>query len=130
MTFEDMEAPNLCRPPIGDASNGAPLGDISNVDHHSRMTPVPMPASHDLTPYGSHCQRVNLASNTNIARKKKRSMRKMPIDAILAASPLSINSPNGVQELSQTATSDLNMPDTVHDDGEHNRNSSIEKGAF
>ena len=31
MKHEDMEAPNLCRPPIGDASNGAPLGDISNV---------------------------------------------------------------------------------------------------
>jgi hypothetical protein len=54
-------------------------------------------ASHDLTPYGSHCERINLSSNTNIARKKKRSMRKMPVDAILAASPLSINSPNGVQ---------------------------------
>uniref|UniRef100_A0A453KTR8 Uncharacterized protein n=1 Tax=Aegilops tauschii subsp. strangulata TaxID=200361 RepID=A0A453KTR8_AEGTS len=71
ITLEDMEAPNLCRPPLGDASNGAPLGDISNVDHHSRMTPVPMPASLDLTLYGSHCERVNLASNTNIARKKK-----------------------------------------------------------
>uniref|UniRef100_A0A453KTU1 Uncharacterized protein n=2 Tax=Aegilops tauschii subsp. strangulata TaxID=200361 RepID=A0A453KTU1_AEGTS len=45
ITLEDMEAPNLCRPPLGDASNGAPLGDISNVDHHSRMTPVPMPGN-------------------------------------------------------------------------------------
>jgi hypothetical protein len=34
------------------------------------------------------------------------------------------------QELSQTATSDRNMPDMVHDDGEHNRTSSTEIGAF
>ena len=54
-------------------------------------------ASLDLTLYGSHCERVDLVSNTNIARKNKRPIQKMPVDAILAASPLSINSPNGVQ---------------------------------
>uniref|UniRef100_A0A453KTT2 Uncharacterized protein n=1 Tax=Aegilops tauschii subsp. strangulata TaxID=200361 RepID=A0A453KTT2_AEGTS len=31
------------------------------------------------------------------------------------------------QEISQTATSDHNMPDKVHYDGEHNRTSSTER---
>lgn len=45
MPLEDMEAPNLCRPPLGDTSTRAPLGDISNVDHHFRMTQMPVPGN-------------------------------------------------------------------------------------
>ncbi|EMS62944.1 hypothetical protein CFC21_067574 [Triticum aestivum] len=47
MPLEDMEAPNLCQPHLGDTSTRDPLADISNVDHHFRMTAMPVQGTAD-----------------------------------------------------------------------------------